>query len=146
MQARLKLESSFEVELGRIENYSIVFDKHRAGRVSFVKFKIKDPIPLGWGYLNEIYIEPTHRNRGIAREVVSAFGSDLRIKRENGILINAITVEKARSIYDHLGWKRINIDGNYQILPIVEVSNFCLRKACHLVADNFIRWQASSLN
>ena len=109
MQARLKLESSFEVELGRIENYSIVFDKHRAGRVSFVKFKIKDPIPLGWGYLNEIYIEPTYRNRGIAREVVSAFGSDLRIKRENGILINAITVEKARSMYDHLGWKRINI-------------------------------------
>ena len=146
MQTRLELNSRFKVELGEMENYSIVLGKYKAGRVSFVSFQIEDPILLGWGYLNEIYIEPTYRNRGIAREVVSVFGTDLRMKRKNGILINAIMVEKARSMYDHLGWKRINIDGNYQILPVVEVSNFCLRKACHLVAENFIHWQASSLN
>lgn len=129
-----------------MENYSIIADRCTAGRVSLVSFQMDDPFFLSWGYLNEIYVEPVYRNKGIAKAIVGSFGDKLQKERQNGILINAIMVEKARSMYDHLGWKRINIDGNYQILPVVEVSNFCLRKACHLVAENFIHWQASSLN
>lgn len=146
MQSRLRLENSFGVELGQFERYSIVTDNNNTGRVSLVRFQIDDPFSLSWGYINEIYIEPVYRKNGIAKTIVNSLGNELREKRQNGILINAIGIQGARKMYDHLGWKKLNFYGSYEVLLNVDVSNFCLRKVCNLVADNFIRWQASSLN
>jgi len=146
MEAKLKLENRIGVELGYLEKYRILSRQDEVGRISMVKFQIDEPFKLGWTFLNEICIEPKYRQKGIAKNVIGNISDELSEKGQNGILMNAVTIKGAKTIYDHLGWKRFKDDSCWQILINVNVSEFSVRKTQGLVAKNLLGWQASSIN
>ena len=111
-----------------------------------VKFQICEPFTLGWTFLNEICIEAKYRRKGIAKNVLENIGYELSENSQNGILMNAIKIEGAKNLYDHLGWKRIKNDNSWQVLINVDVSEFVIRKTYSTVSQNLVKWQASSVN
>jgi len=146
MKSRLEFEKSIGVELGCLEKYRIFNEQEKVGRISMVKFQLNEPFELGWIFLNEIHIEPQYRQKGIAKEVVENISDELCEKGQNGILVNAITINGAKTLYDNLGWKRFKDDDSWQILINVNLSEFFVRKTQNLVSKNLLKWQARSIN
>ncbi|MFA6007472.1 MAG: GNAT family N-acetyltransferase [Candidatus Shapirobacteria bacterium] len=136
------MENIFEVGLGYLEKYKILYGQNKVGRMSLVKFQVNEPFRLDWAFLNEIYVEPKYRQKGIAKNVLFSIDDELRENIQNGILINAITINGAKTLYDQLGWKRIRLDHNWEILKNIEVSDFIVNRTRDLVSKNLIKWQA----
>lgn len=146
MESKLEFINSIGVELGYLEKYIIMSRHEEVGRISMVKFQIDEPFKLGWTFLYEIHIEPKYRHKGIAKNVIENIGNELSEKGQNGILMNAITISGAKTMYDNLGWKRFKDNDCWQVLINVNVSDFFVRKTHGVVSKNLLQWQASSIS
>lgn len=128
MNINLELRGEQIQNLGRISYYDIHVENKKVGKISITEFVLENLLTSRWRFIDEILIFNEYRNRKIAKNTLIQIDNKFKQEEANGILLNAITIQGAKNMYDNLGWQRLSFDPRWQILINKPISNFVMRK------------------
>ena len=99
--------------------HSFLFVAEAGGRVvGFVSGELREGsptfLPKTWASVDDVFVEPDHRNRGMGRALLQSVGEWARQRGASGISLQVAAANaRARKFYEDLGFREISV---YEVL------------------------------
>ena len=99
--------------------HSFLFVAVAGGRVvGFISGELREGsptfLPKTWASVDDVFVEPDHRNRGMGRALLRSVGEWARERGAGGISLQVAAANaRARKFYEELGFREISV---YEVL------------------------------
>ena len=99
--------------------HSFLFVAVAGGRVvGFISGELREGsptfLPKTWASVDDVFVEPDHRNRGMGRALLRSVGEWARERGASGISLQVAAANaRARKFYEELGFREISV---YEVL------------------------------
>ena len=99
--------------------HSFLFVAVADGRVvGFISGELREGsptfLPKTWASVDDVFVEPDHRNRGMGRALLQSVGEWARQRGASGISLQVAAANaRARKFYEELGFREISV---YEVL------------------------------
>jgi ribosomal protein S18 acetylase RimI-like enzyme len=100
-------------------SHSFLFVAEAGGRtVGFISGELREGSPTfrqrTWASVDDVYVEPEHRNLGVGRALLESVEAWARERRADGISLQvAAANERGRKFYSELGFREVSV---YEVL------------------------------
>ena len=100
-------------------SHSFLFVAESGGRtIGFISGELREGSPTfrqkTWASVDDVFVEPDHRNLGVGRALLESVGAWARERRADGISLQvAAANEMGRKFYQGLGFREISV---YEVL------------------------------